>query len=317
MNKRGYLYMAAGVSILPLWNFFCKKREQQEIRNAYGRKVTVDGYNMTVDIRGERNHPAIILLPGWGSPSPVLEFLPLAKELAKNFHVITMEPLGYGLSDRTRRPREIERIVRELHGFAQRLGCNRYYLMAHSISGIYSLYWANAYPGEVQGFIGIDCSVPGQSDEKTFPVSALMLNKAAAYLRQALNLTGITRMKSMKNHRKAVYADPSYPYSEKELEIFRILSMDCSSNRTMMNELDHMEENLEIVRNMKFPAHIPVLQFISEDNSRMLHTWETLHQNVITETGRSKVLHFGKKHYLHFERMQDMADEVREWILDN
>jgi len=317
MDKRGYLYMAAGISLLPVWNYFCKKREQPGIREAYGRRVTVDGYSMNADIKGEGNSPTIILLPGWGSPSPVLEFLPLAEELAGKFRVATIEPLGYGLSDRTRRPREMDRIVRELHGCAQKLGCNRYYLMAHSISGLYSLYWANAYPEEVQGFIGIDCSVPGQSDEKTTPVSALTLNRAAAYLRKARSLSGLTRLGSLRDHKKAVYADPFYLYPEKELEVFRILSMDCSDNRTMMDELGHLEENLEAVRGMRFPAHIPVLHFISEDSCRMLHTWEKLHQDVITETGRSKILHFGKKHYLHYERRQDLAAEVRKWISED
>lgn len=231
--------------------------------------------------------------------------------------MVTIEPLGYGLSDRTRRPREMDRIMRELHGCAQKLGCDRYYLMAHSISGIYSLYWANAYPKEVQGFIGIDCSVPGQLDQENFPVSAITLNKLAAYLRQIKNITGIARLRSAGDHKKAVYADLSYPYSEKELEVFRILSMDHANNRTMMDELDHLEENLGSIGNMKFPAHIPVLQFISEASCRMLAAWEKLHQDVITETDRSKVLLFGKTHYLYFERMQDMAGEVRKWITND
>lgn len=37
--------------------------------------------------------------------------------------------------------------------------------MPHSLSSLYSLYWANTYPQEVRGFIGIDPSVTKQSDE--------------------------------------------------------------------------------------------------------------------------------------------------------
>lgn len=202
------------------------------------------------------------------------------------------------------------------HGCAQELGCRQYYLMAHSISGLYSLYWANACPEEVQGFIGIDCSVPGQSDGETTPVSALTLNRVAAYLRKARALSGLTRLRSLKDHKKAVCADPSYHYSERDLEVFRILGIDSSDNRTVMDELGHMEENLEAVRGMRFPGHIPVLHFIAEDSCRTLPTWEALHRDVVTETGRSRMLHFGKKHYLHLERRQDMAAEVRKWILE-
>ncbi len=45
--------------------------------------------------------------------------------------------------------------------------------------------------------------------------------------------------------------------------VFRILSMDFVNNKTVMNELDCMESNLDIVREMKFPNNMPVLQFVS------------------------------------------------------
>ncbi len=68
-------------------------------------------------------------------------------------------------------------IVDEPHECTQKLGCDRYYLMAHSLSGLYSLYWANTYPQEVAGFIGIDPSVPKQSDEEPLPISMVTLNR--------------------------------------------------------------------------------------------------------------------------------------------
>ncbi len=45
--------------------------------------------------------------------------------------------------------------------------------------------------------------------------------------------------------------------------VFRILSMDFVNNKTVMNELDCMESNLDIVREMKFPNNMSVLQFVS------------------------------------------------------
>lgn len=274
--------------------------------------VRVDGCNMVVDVRGEGNIPTIILLPGWGSPSPVLEFLPLAKELAKKFRVITVD---YGFSDQSNKERKIDAIVKELHECTKELGCDQYYLMAHSISSVYSLYWTNTYPHEVQGFIGIDCSVPKQFDNTTLPISVVMLNRLAAYKEHIENITGITRLKAMRYPKRVVNADFSYPYSEKELEVFQILSMDYANNRTVMDELNHMEENLEVVRDMKFPEHIPVLHFISADSCKISEEWEPLHRCVITETSKSEVLHFGKRHYLHLEWRQEMANKVVEWTI--
>lgn len=309
-----FVVLLGVVVVLVIWNFICKMAEQSKIGAAYGSVIEVNGHNMTVDIKGEDNEITIILLPGWGSPSPILEFLPLAEELSEDFRVITIEPFGYGLSDKVGAEREISVIVEELHECTQKLGCGQYYLMAHSLSGLYSLYWANAYPQEVQGFIGIDPSVPKQSDEEPLPIKMVTLNKLSAYLQKTVSVLGITRILSIGNPENAIYADSSYPYSERELEVFRILSMDFAYNKDIMNELNHMEDSLEFVRDMKFPETIPVLQFVSGDNCELLETWEMLHREVITETDKSEVLRLDGGHYLHFGRKQEVVEKVREWL---
>ena len=79
-----------------------------------------------------------------------------------------MEPFGYGLSDQVDTERSIENIIEELHTCLEEIGVHQYYLMAHSISGLYSLYYANTYPEEIHGFIGIDSSVPKQNENEPF-----------------------------------------------------------------------------------------------------------------------------------------------------
>ena len=260
MGIGNYIRVAAALLV---WNFICKKTEQSKIENAYGKTVEVNGNSMVVDIKGKITKQQSYYCPVGGCASPIMEFLPLADMLSEDFKVITIEPFGYGLSDRVGTEREISVIVDELHECTQKLGCDRYYLMAHSLSGLYSLYWANTYPQEVAGFIGIDPSVPKQSDEEPLPISMVTLNRLSAYFQKAANVFGITRLCSIGHPEKAVYADTSYPYSEGELEVFRILSMDFAYSGDIMNELNHMEDNLESVRDMKFPESVPVLQFVS------------------------------------------------------
>mgnify|MGYP002509792267 FL=1 len=313
MKWAGLILLGAAAALM-IWNFICKQAEQSKIQAAYGTVVEVNRHNMVVDIKGEDNETTIILLPGWGSSSPVLEFLPLVEELSKDFRVITIEPFGYGLSDRVGTEREISVVVEELHECIQKLGCDQYYLMSHSLSGLYSLYWANAYPQEVKGFIGIDPSVPKQSDEEPLPISMAALNKLSAYFQKTVNVLGITRLRSIGHPENAIYADTAYPYSDRELEVFRILSMDYAYSKDIMNEIKHMEDSLESVRDMKFPETVPVLQFVSGDNCELLETWELLHREVITETDKSEVLRLDGGHYLHFERKQELIEKLREWV---
>lgn len=70
-----------------------QEKEAGKVKDAYGKSVEVAGKNMVVDIKGEENETTIILLPGWGSPSPVLEFLPLAEQLSEEYRVVTIEPV--------------------------------------------------------------------------------------------------------------------------------------------------------------------------------------------------------------------------------
>ena len=144
----------------------------------------------------------------------------------------------------------------------------------------------------------------------------IALNKLSAYLQKVKNITGITRLQSVAHSEKAIYADLSYGYSEKQLEVYRILSMDYMYNKDVMNELKHMEETLETVRRYEIPEDLPVLQFISSSNCEIMDLWEPLHKEVITETGRSEVIRLDGGHYLHFERRQEIVEKVNEWILN-
>ncbi len=297
-----------------IWNGVCRTMEKSELKGAYGIQVDVDGKKMVVDIAGQEDDPTIVLLPGWGSPSPVLEFKPLATALATNYRVITVEPFGYGLSDGTDKERSIENIVQELHECMQKLGCKEYYLMGHSIAGIYELYWANEYQDEVKGFIGIDPSVPHMTDENPLPVSMVTLNKLSAYFSKSMNVIGLNRLISLSNPRKVIYADSSFTYTREELEVFRMLTIDAAQNRTVMDEMNQTERNLAAVREMKFPAEIPVLEFVSGDNCELMPAWEKLHKDVIADDGTGEVLKLEGSHYLHFEQLDTIVQKVEDWI---
>lgn len=125
-----------------------------------------------------------------------------------------------------------------------RPGKNNIAAMAHLIGGLYSVYYANTYADEIQGFIGIDSSVPKQNEKE--PMNTAMLNKVMAYLGKARNALGISRLLSLGNPEKAIYVDPKYDYTEEEVETFRILTLDTSYNRTVMDELNWVEKNLDI-----------------------------------------------------------------------
>lgn len=309
-----FLVILISVLALVLWNQMCKHIDSTLLPNAYGQAVEVDGKTMVVDIQGAENETTIILLPGFASASPVLEFLPFAEALSKHYRVITIEPFGYGLSDTTDASRDMDTVVNEMRQCVSTLGCDRYYLMAHSLSGLYSLYWANTYTEEVLGFIGIDCSVPGQNEENPYPISITAINKISAYSQKMQNVLGISRALSISDPQRVIFADFSYDYSEEQMNVYRILTLDCSYNKTVMNEQNCFDAHLETVAEMKFPENLPVLQFVASSNCEVMAAWEQLHIDVITETMYSKVIRMEGGHYLHLSNRSEVADTVCRWI---
>jgi 2-hydroxy-6-oxonona-2,4-dienedioate hydrolase len=157
-------FIGIGIAVLLvvvfIVNLVCNKIEQGRIES-YGQSVPVDGKSMNVLIQG-KGEETVVLLPGYGTAAPALDFQLLADELSPFYRVVAIEPFGYGLSDRTDKERTTGNIVQEIHETLQQLDIHRYILMGHSIAGIYGLDYVNQYPDEVSAFVGIDTSVPTQ-----------------------------------------------------------------------------------------------------------------------------------------------------------
>ena len=304
------LVIVAGLfASLILMNAVCFRLDNRKLKNAYGRMVEVDGGQMAVEIYGEGNKETIVILPGFGSPSPILEFKPLAMKLADRYKVITVEPFGYGLSDGTDSERTVENIVEELHSCVNKLGCSNYYLMAHSIGGIYSLYWANRYQEEVQGFIGIDPSVPKQNDVMPY---ASFLSRLSVRLNQALYCTGITRCLSLINSDGMVADYIDEVHTESEIAALKMLAVDNSAGQEISNEMKNLDKNLDTVRDMIFPADMDVLMLLSSDNCQRESYWEVLHKNVVRETKDCEITQLEGGHYLHLTQAEEISTAVKD-----
>lgn len=170
--------MVLFLAIVFIVNLVCNKVEQGKIE-PYGQLVSVDGKHMNVLIQGE-GEETVVLLPGFGTASPALDFKMLVDELSPFYKVVVVEPFGYGLSDETDKERTADNMVTEVHEALQQLNIDRFTLMGHSIAGIYGLNYVNKYPNEVNAFIGIDSSVPTQGGMNDgFPLKTFeFLNKS-------------------------------------------------------------------------------------------------------------------------------------------
>lgn len=165
----GLIFLAIVVAFL----FFLFKGNGNETYKA----VEVNGKMIRAHVKGSGDKK-IIMLSGWGTDSPIDDFFPLYSKLSENYQVVVLEYFGYSGSDITTDERTNEAMVQEIRTALHKLNVNPpYILMPHSMSGLYSLYYANNYPSEVSGIIGIDMSLPQEQlerwNEETFETAKL------------------------------------------------------------------------------------------------------------------------------------------------
>ncbi|MEC0256808.1 alpha/beta fold hydrolase [Paenibacillus lautus] len=272
---------------------------EQKRMEQYGQHVSVDGKQMNVFIQGQ-GEETIVILPGYGTAAPALDFKPLLSELIPYYKVVVIEPFGYGLSDQTQKERSTENIVSEIHEALQSLHINRYILMGHSISGIYSLDYVNQYPNEVRAFIGLDSSVPTLSEQKidssdTEPVKWF---RNLGFARLQLKLS----------------ADPyeGLPYDQQTKEQLNMLMRKNMYNNTQLNEAVSMYSNFEAAEQLTFPTNLPVLFFV-QANHPVTDRWIPEHEKQIEESVHGEMVLLDAGHYLYRSHPTEISDKIRDF----
>ncbi|WP_338653258.1 alpha/beta hydrolase [Lysinibacillus sp. Y5S-8] len=287
------------LAIVFLVNIVCSKIEQGKIET-YGQSIAVDGKAMNVFIQGE-GEETVVLLPGYGTAAPALDFKFLVDELSPFYKVVVIEPFGYGLSDLTEKERSTENIVSEIHEALQRLHIERYILMGHSISGLYGLDYVNKYPEEVSAFVGLDSSVPTISEKK--------IDSSIIRTIKLLKKSGLARLQvKLGDDPYAVLA-----YDDKTKEQLRILKHKNMYNPSQLNEAEMMYENFKAAENRSFPKNLPVIFFIQE-NHPVTDRWIPEHKKQIEDSINGKVMTFEGDHYLYRTKAKEIVEGFREFM---
>lgn len=287
------------LAVVFLVDIVCSKMEQGKLET-YGQSVTVDGKKMNVFIQGE-GEETVVLLPGYGTAAPALDFQLLVDELSPFYKVVVIEPFGYGLSALTEKERSTENIVSEIHEALQRLQIERYILMGHSISGLYGLDYVNKYPNEVSAFVGLDSSVPTISERKIEPsvITTLKLLKKSGLARLQVKLSD----------------DPyvELPYDEKTKEQLKILKHKNMYNLSQLNEAEMMYANFKAAESLIFPKNLPVILFIQEKHP-VTDRWVSEHKKQIANSVHGKVMTFEGDHFLYRTKAKEIVEDFREFM---
>ncbi|MCU6791346.1 alpha/beta hydrolase [Paenibacillus sp. WQ 127069] len=119
-----------------------------------GKLVDVGGYRLHIHKIGTGS-PTIILEAGSGETS--LSWRDIPDQLAKSATVVSYDRAGYAWSEKANRERTGANIVSELHSALKKEGIDGpYILVGHSLGGMYTRLFAQAYRDEVTGLVLVD-----------------------------------------------------------------------------------------------------------------------------------------------------------------
>lgn len=233
----------------------------------YGQLIDINGGKIHVYSKGSGDK-TIILLPGMGVPLPCADFGPLMRKLSEEYTVVCIEHLGVGFSSETSKPRTCENYVEEIREALKKAGFKApYVLMPHSVSSIYSEYYASKYPNEIEAIISLDGTSTAYYEEMPAIVNFVL---PIAKFQQAIGTTSI--LASLTTNKKKLL---NSGYTEKELKDI-IVFAGFSINNTLLNQMKNSVEFIKDTINLPFPGTIPYLKIISKQ------TYETPNKQLKT-----------------------------------
>lgn len=227
-EKRERMKMRKIINIICAIAVFCLPINFKAFALTEFKSISVDRKSMSVCIKGEGGK-TIVMLPGWGTKSPIDNFSQLADALSKNYRVVIIEYFGYGKSDVTEKERSNENIINEVRTALRELNIEPpYILMPHSMSGIHATYYAREYPKEVEAIIGIDASKPARQAERWTEKS--FENAKFPYGKDNMNVSVINQWNMFYENSKDLF-DYKYP------ENLPVLSILASEQMKLIDEM--------------------------------------------------------------------------------
>ena len=255
-----------------------QKNEYAKVAASYGNEnisyIDINGKKMAYYHAGEGTDP-VIILRGDSSPCPTLFFKALADNLGKEYDVYVLDFLGTGYSDDPDTPRNMENITDEIHKAVAALDIDPgYILAAQGISGAYSRYYVNQYPGEVKAIIGMDAKITGIENEM------IKMQRIAPYdYKKYSARTGIVNASVLGFLRISGYESFIWPVyqryfeksiKDKDLDAPHYFFVNKFYNKYDREELKNEFDSLNAVNELKYPEDVTVINIVSNGYAELM-----------------------------------------------
>lgn len=270
----------------------------------------------------------IVILAGFGSQSPIIQYKALAEGLKDEYKVAIVEYFGYGYSMGINKDRTSENIVNEVKKALELYGVHGpYVLMPHSHANVYAMQFQQAYPELVQSIISIDGQIPAELNDNYYKTKHSE-NVANINLTSIFELTGFERVLSLVRE-DIFYIDKMRTmyeiYGEEEISVYRNRIGSNYLSRTMVREIKKLEENMMAMNEYKYPDYLPTLQIFAGDTIKEYEDAKKnlgakvditeLSNTLITNPEIQKVETVEGDHMIHLTNVNDLVATIKLFLV--
>ena len=301
------ILLLVGIALMVMSNLSNHRQLVEEEKEAYpppGTLVEIgdNGDKLHVFSKGGGSDKAtLVFMAGLGTSSPVFAFQELYSYLSDDYRIAVVERAGYGWSNITSSPRDIDTVLEETRTALQKSGESApYVLFPHSMAGVEALYWAGLYPDEVKAIVGIDAGVPQFYAEAELTI----LSPVITFLAN----TGMMRSQPDICHDN-VPAISEGQLTGQEVDMACALFYRRTQTDNMLEEADLLKDNSELVLAEDKPD-VPLYFFIS---ARGGDRWNDMLTSYAGNAGGEYHI-LDADHYLHNYEAALIAEKSRVFI---
>jgi len=297
------------ISVLALYiNHNSKLNNENTVYSPPGELFEIKDHQFHVYSKGQGDH-TLVFLSGHGTSYPTLDFKPLWMQFVDDYRIIVIEKSGYGWSDVSNSPRDIDTMLEETRSALSLAGeTGPYILFPHSMSGLEAIYWAQQYPDEVDAIIGLDPLIP-DTVELLPKISNSQLNMTFFISRIGLN-----RLIPESELSNTLPLINSQILTDDEQDEYIAMFYRSSLTKNMLEEIRHLNENAKTINLLDIPTSTPMYFFISSDQNESVSGWKDALVNYIENITLGESMELSTGHYVHHETSETIAEEVKIFI---
>ena len=271
----------------------------------------------------ESGTTTVVFLPGMGTASPYYDYYKLADLVSKKYNVLVIEPLGYGFSSDTQKPRTLDNYENELSKVLEHFKIdNNIILLGHSYSGISNFNYANKHE-EVKGLVCLDCTTAYQIETHVYNGYYTEQKPVMPEYYSYASPLGLVRLAYNTILEDMIYDELVKDIPDEYKDMYQYFLYNKTLNKTIIHEANDIYDNQLAILEQKYRNNLNVLTILSDETIKEMkeykkegdfyHDWEEMHNLLISNPEIQKIHVLEGNHYIHHgneEKISSLIDEM-------